>query len=166
MAATTHSRSSGSPTDRRTFGRSSAANHAPTESKAHAPPSSSPYDADAVSVWVSGLHVGSLSAAGAGDYRPGLLRLAASGPVALSGVIVGGGYSGPSMLGVFLHHDPEDFGLEPSRSPEPHVRTGLSEALISDAADDSYDLGWLPTLPQDAPEAVTALRGLLEHDPT
>ena len=34
-------------------------------------------------------------------------------PVALNGVIVGGGIreDGPGRLGVFLRHDPADFGL-------------------------------------------------------
>jgi len=74
-----------------------------------------PYDANAVAVWVQGLKVGHLSRANARRYRPGLLSLQrrCGQPVALSGVIVGGGIreDGPGRLGVFLHHDPADFGL-------------------------------------------------------
>ena len=74
-----------------------------------------PYDANAVAVWVQGLKVGHLSRANARRYRPGLLSLQRryGQPVALSGVIVGGGIreDGPGRLGVFLRHDPADFGL-------------------------------------------------------
>lgn len=74
-----------------------------------------PYDANAVAVWVQGLKVGHLSRANARRYRPGLLGLQRryGQPVALSGVIVGGGIreDGPGRLGVFLRHDPTDFGL-------------------------------------------------------
>jgi len=61
------------------------------------------------------LKVGHLSRANARRYRPGLLSLQRryGQPVALSGVIVGGGIpeDGPGQLGVFLRHDPADFGL-------------------------------------------------------
>jgi hypothetical protein len=80
-----------------------------------------PYDANAVAVWVDGLLVGRLSRADAAEYRPGLLRLAENGPVALTGVIVGGGYGGVAMLGVFLDHDPADFGLESARPLTRHL---------------------------------------------
>ena len=74
-----------------------------------------PYDANAVAVWVQGLKVGHLSRANARRCRPGLLGLQRryGQPVALSGVIVGGGIreDGPGRLGVFLRHDPTDFGL-------------------------------------------------------
>jgi hypothetical protein len=74
-----------------------------------------PHDANAVAVWVQGLKVGHLSRSNARRYRPGLLGLQDryGQPVALSGVIAGGGIreDGPGRLGVFLHHDPADFGL-------------------------------------------------------
>lgn len=73
------------------------------------------YDANAVAVWVQGLKVGHLSRADARRYRPGLLSLQRrhGQPVALNGVIAGGGIraDGPGRLGVFLRHDPADFGL-------------------------------------------------------
>lgn len=74
-----------------------------------------PYDSNAISVWIDGLKVGYLSRDDARQYRPGLLALQQKHgkPVALAGVIVGGGIrpDGPGRLGVFLRHDPADFGL-------------------------------------------------------
>jgi hypothetical protein len=74
-----------------------------------------PHDANAVAIWVQGLKVGHLSRADARRYRPGLLGLQRryGQPVALNGVIAGGGIreDGPGRLGVFLRHDPADFGL-------------------------------------------------------
>jgi hypothetical protein len=129
-----------------------------------------PYDANAVSVWVHGLKAGYLSRGDAQRYRPGLLalQLRYGMPVALAGVIVGGGIreDGPGMLGVFLRHDPADFGLgaPPSSPPAPRMRTGLSDAAATDDADDSYDLSWMSGLPADDIRAITALRQLLAHD--
>ncbi len=72
-----------------------------------------PYDPAAVAVWIDGCKVGHLSRADARWYRPGLLALdqAHGRPIALTGVIVGGGLreDGPGRLGVFLRHDPADF---------------------------------------------------------
>ena len=45
------------------------------------------------------------------------------------------------------------------------MRTGLTEALLTDAEDDSYDLSWLHRLPSDVLPAIRELRRLLEHDP-
>jgi hypothetical protein len=52
-----------------------------------------PRDANAVAVWVQGLKVGHLSRANARRYRPGLLSLQRhyGQPIALNGVIAGGG---------------------------------------------------------------------------
>jgi hypothetical protein len=81
-----------------------------------------PYDANAVSVWVQGLKVGYLSRDDARRYRPGLLALEQryGKPIALAGAIVGGGMraDGPGRLGVFLDHDPADFGLRPMAPPD------------------------------------------------
>ncbi len=74
-----------------------------------------PYDCNAISVWIDGLKAGYLSREDARRYRPGLLALEQKHgkPVALPGVIAGGGIrpDGPGRLGVFLRHDPADFGL-------------------------------------------------------
>jgi hypothetical protein len=45
------------------------------------------------------------------------------------------------------------------------MRTGLTEALLTDAEDDLYDLSWLHRLPSDVRSAIRELRRLLEHDP-
>jgi hypothetical protein len=130
-----------------------------------------PYDANAVSVWVQGLKVGYLSRDDARRYRPGLLALEHKHgkPVALSGAIVGGGIraDGPGRLGVFLDHDPADFGLRPmppSAATGSTMWSGLSDALATDEADDSYDLGWMHDLPTDDLRAIKLLRQLLERE--
>jgi hypothetical protein len=106
-----------------------------------------PYDANAVAVWIQGLKVGYLSREDARRYRPGLQALEQQHgkPIALAGVIAGGGMraDGPGRLGVFLEHDPADFGLRPMQMSPPAgsaMRTGLSDALATDDADDAYGL--------------------------
>jgi len=129
------------------------------------------YDADAVAVWIDGLQVGHLSRENAQRYRPGLLaqQEAQGMPIALAGVITGGGMrsDGPGMLGVFLRHDPEDFGLRRHPllpPPESRMRTALSDALATDAADDSYDLAWMTGLPSDDIRAIPYLRKMLAQE--
>jgi hypothetical protein len=130
-----------------------------------------PYDPDAVAVWINGLKVGHLSRENAQRYRPGLLaqQKARGVPIALAGVITGGGIrsDGPGKLGVFLQHDPEDFGLRRHPLPPPQesrMRTGLSDAFATDAADDSYDLAWMSGLPSDDVRAIPCLRDLLAQE--
>jgi hypothetical protein len=130
-----------------------------------------PYDANAVSVWVKGLKVGYLSREDARRYRPGLLALEQKHgkPIALAGAIVGGGIQadGPGRLGVFLDHDPADFGLRPvapPRSSGSAMWTGLSDAVATDEADESYDLSWMASLPVDDLRAIKMLRQLLERE--
>ncbi|MPZ26150.1 MAG: hypothetical protein GEV12_06790 [Micromonosporaceae bacterium] len=133
-----------------------------------------PHDKNAISVWISGMRVGYLSREDAAEYRNGLLALQARHRchVALGGVIAGGGMreSGPGLLGVFLDHDPRDFGLVPVTPPTPAVvlgelRTGLQQAIATDLEDDSYDLSWLADLPNDHIATIKRLRNLLQHDP-
>ena len=130
-----------------------------------------PYDANAIAVWIQGLKVGYLCREDARQYRPGLLALEQQHgkPIALAGVIAGGGMraDGPGRLGVFLEHDPADFGLRPMPASPPsgsRMRTGLSDALATDEADDSYDLSWMSDLPLDDLRAIKMLRQLLEHE--
>lgn len=125
------------------------------------------YDPNAVSVWIEGHQVGHLSRDDAARYRPGLLRLQVEHdrPIALRGVVVG-----DEILGVFLRHDPVAFGIETAPMPRVHageLRTGLSDAIATDAADDSYDLSWLSSLPLDTTQAIARLRQMLteEKDP-
>jgi hypothetical protein len=130
-----------------------------------------PYDLNAVSVWVRGRKVGYLSRDDARRYRPGLLALENKygKPIALAGAIVGGGIraDGPGRLGLFLDHDPADFGLRPPPAPRPSgssMWSGLSDALATDEADDAYDLSWINDLPTDDLRAIRMLRQLLERE--
>jgi hypothetical protein len=137
------------------------------------PETDNPYDANAVSVWVDGLMVGYLSRDDARRYRPGLLALQREHgmPIALPGVIVGGGMraDGPGRLGVFLRHDPVDFGLRPPPVAQPaqHMRTGLSEAFTTEGTGSTSHLSWMRDLPADEIRAISTLRKLLvgETDP-
>lgn len=127
------------------------------------------YDPNAVSVWIGGRKVGHLSRDNAAAYRPGLIELQSQEgrPVALAGDLVGS----DGHYGVFLRHNPEDFGVASSyRSasrPESgtQLRTGFSEAVNTDKADDSYDLEWTDTLPMDTARRIPRLRTLLKEDP-
>jgi hypothetical protein len=125
------------------------------------------YDRNAIQVVVEGRLVGYLSRSDASLYLPGLQALMAScetGYVALEGQIVGGGSRGDRIgfLGVFLDHEPADFGIATGVGGGSSLRTGLTEALATDRADDDYDLSWLTTLAADDADAVTELRALLE----
>lgn len=140
------------------------------------PEPDNPHDGNAVAVWVDGAVVGYLPREVAARYVAGLRdRMTRCGAhVALSGVVVGGGRRahGPGMLGVWLSHDPADFGVTVARTPDRvsfpgAMRTGFSEAWQTDVADDSYDLSWYGDLPTADRPAVDMLRSLLaaERDP-
>jgi hypothetical protein len=131
-------------------------------------------DPNAISVWIDGAKVGYLCRDDARAYRPGLLALEArhGARISLAALVVGGGIrqDGRGLLGVWLSHDPADFGLTaimppPAPALAGAMRTGLTEALLTDAEDDSYDLSWLHRLPSDALAAIREIRRLLEHDP-
>jgi hypothetical protein len=126
------------------------------------------YDDNAIAVWISGAQVGYLSRDDARDYRQGLEALSAVSPVALHATIVGGGHGDSlALLGVFLDHDPADFGItsESHFATSVELRTGLSQAFMTDRQDDSYDLSWYNSLPIDNRRAIARLQTLLEHDP-
>lgn len=135
------------------------------------PEPENPHDVNAIKVLIDGLLVGHLSREDAPAYLPGLRRLTMShlGGAELRGVIVGGGRRGKGIgfLGVFLDHNPADFGLPPHYTTGGTLRTGLSEAMATDHADDSYDLSWLSTLDPVPEAAVAQLRALLmdEREP-
>lgn len=140
------------------------------------PEPSNPYDPNAISVHIDGHIIGYLPRAIAAQYIAGLHQLMeeSGSYVALNGVIVGGGQyaDGQGKLGVWLDHDPADFGVERS-SARPRgsaastgsMRTGFSEAWLTDVQDDSYDLSWFDTLPDADRPAIEILRNLLRHDP-
>jgi hypothetical protein len=130
------------------------------------------HDRNAVRVLIQGLLVGYLSREDAAAYLPGLQRLIAgcdTGYVALEGVICGGGQRdhGIGFLGVFLDHDPVDFGVAPHHTTGGTLRTGLSDAIATDLDDDSYDLSWLNGLDGNDENAVAQLKALLvdEREP-
>ena len=128
------------------------------------------HDPDAVQIRIEGSLVGFLSREDAEEYRPGLLRLmdrSTNRLVALQGVVVGGGErtDGRGLLGVFLDHNPEDFGIESRRSKTSGFRTGFSEAMATDLADDSYDFSWFLELSSNDEAAIKELRCQLETDP-
>jgi hypothetical protein len=142
------------------------------------PEPTNPHDANAISVQIEGQIIGYLPRATAQEYLQGLQRLMSTrgGYVALRGVIVGGGYynDGPGRLGVWLDHDPADFAVQPASSgPVPPgyasaegvMRTGFTEAWLTDAEDDSYDLSWFNDLPEADRPAIAKLRTLLAADP-
>jgi hypothetical protein len=142
------------------------------------PQPENPHDRNAIAVCVEGEIVGYLPRQLAAAYISPLRRLmsSAGAHVALRGVIVGGGHrdDGPGRLGVWLDHDPTEFGVAPApvtparaRGAEGTMRTGFSEAWRTDLADDSYDLSWFNTLPEADRPAIALLRDLLarERDP-
>ncbi len=133
------------------------------------PEPDNPHDHNAIEVRIGGALVGYLSRHDAATYLPGLLRLMeadTSHLVALHGQIVGGGQrsDGLGFLGVFLDHDPADFGLARHHTSRGHLRTGLSDAFEADHADESYDLSWGRALSDDDPVAIRQLRTLLEGE--
>jgi hypothetical protein len=125
-------------------------------------------------VWISGCKVGHLGREDAARLRPGLLMLQRrfGQAIALAGQIVGGGSNEgrKGMLGVFLSYNSAEFGiqsqaLDVGRSPSPaSLRTGLSQAVATDEADDTYDLAWLSTLPGEPEQRLHRLRGLLRSE--
>jgi hypothetical protein len=116
------------------------------------PEPDNPYDSNAIAIHVDGLKVGHLSRNDAKRYRGGILKAMESvggAYVGLRAVIVGrGGTDGLGLLGVFLEHDPADFGL-PAGHTGP-VRTGLGDAGGSWyshlTGDDVHDIGELRRL--------------------
>jgi rubrerythrin len=129
------------------------------------PEPDNPVDPNAVMVLIEGNCVGHLSRDDAAAYLPGLQSLMAKGPVGLEGVIVGGGRrnDGIGFLGVFLDHDPQDFGLLRAGYGG-ELRTGFSEAAATDLEDDSYDLSWYHELSDDHGTAIQQLRRMLETE--
>ena len=128
------------------------------------------HDRNAVMVVVEGCIVAYLSREDAVTYGPGLQSLIVrhGTAIGLGGQIVGGGAREGrlGMLGVFLDHDPQDFGLSCEQvSYIGELRTGWTEAVATDLADDSYDLSWYDGLSGRSTSAdVVLLRRLLNHE--
>jgi hypothetical protein len=133
-------------------------------------------DRNAISVLIGGQHVGYLSRDDATEYLPGLnvlISKSTNGLVALAGWIVGRGeeQDGVGLLGVFLDHDPADFGIVETEAEHATLadlpsgygfRTGLSSARSTDLEDDSYDLSWLDGLSPSVATSIGQLRALLQ----
>ncbi|MFC5266104.1 HIRAN domain-containing protein [Kribbella qitaiheensis] len=135
-----------------------------------------PHDANAVAVYIDGHLIGYLDRSTAAQYVASVHSLMArhGSHVGLRGHVVGGGHRdhGLGFLGVWLEHDPADFGMaRAARSGGRPVaegaamRTGFSEAWLTDAEDDSYDLSWYNELPDGDRAAIAMLRDLLATDP-
>jgi hypothetical protein len=135
------------------------------------------HDSNAIAVYIGASIVGYLDRQTAALYGPALQGLMAEhdAHIGLSGVVVGGGYYNgePGRLGVWLEHDSVDFGMRPvgrSSAGRPvaatgAMRTGFSEAWLTDADDDSYDLSWYNDLPDADRPAIAMLREFLAVDP-
>ena len=128
------------------------------------PEFSNQYDANAVAVQIDGHVVGYLSRDDAEAYRPGILRIMneSNTIVALNGLVCGGGHraNGIGSLGVFLDHDPADFGVtgshtvsDPGHFHHESLRTGFSEA--------GGDMSWLERLPEADRPAIKNLREMI-----
>lgn len=131
------------------------------------PDPENPYDANAIEVLIDGQLVGFLSRVDAVSYRPGLLKLISESPtplIALHAVVVGGGQraDGLGHLGVFLDHDPADFGLSRHHVSHGHLRTGVSEAMETELADGTHPLSWFGRLAKDDRAAIDELSTLLK----
>jgi hypothetical protein len=130
------------------------------------PDPENPVDKNALTVLVDGMCVGFLSRQDAVRYRLGLLKLMGASPthlIALHGVVVGGGprADGLGFLGVFLDHDPVDFGLPADHVSHGHLRTGLHEAMQDELADGDHSLSWFGRLASDDGLASSELSELL-----
>jgi hypothetical protein len=75
---------------------------------------------------------------------------------------------------IWLEHDPGDFGIRSTSlgsappgyaNADGVMRTGFTEAWLTDAEDDSYDLSWFNDLPLADRPAIAKLRELLASDP-
>lgn len=115
------------------------------------PEPENPYDKNAIKVVIDGLQVGHLSRTDAPRYRPGILKLmddAGGALVGLRAEIVGRGDDDRDLLGVFLEHDPADFGFRVARV----FGTGKGEV----------ELSWDGALNGETLHDISTVRRLLE----
>jgi hypothetical protein len=111
------------------------------------------FDRNAIAVLLPTGKAGYLSRDDAQNYLPGLRTLMAThkSPIALRCIIVGGGYADgyAKSLGVWLSHDPTDFGL---KAEPPPVRTGQAHSGVPT---------WRDGLPEDSIKRIAYLRKVL-----
>lgn len=124
------------------------------------PEPENPYDSNAVSVWVAGVKVGHLSRSDAELYQMSVARLMRQEgkPIAVAGSIHGGEPGKPSF-GVFLRHDPEDFGV---RRRNAYREEAASEGSVDTGTSHVSHTSWYEGLPNDPVRSIKTLRGLLE----
>jgi hypothetical protein len=129
------------------------------------------YDPNAIGVWIQGLQVGFIAKELAREIIDDLHALIESNAgkyIGLRGVVAGGGErdDGPGMLGVFLEFPADKFGLGVQKSPKTEsgsftMSTGETDAFVTDAQDDSYDLSWMNDLSGDPSKRIIGLKAVL-----
>lgn len=139
------------------------------------PEPSNLYDPNAIGVWVQGLQVGFIAKELAREIIDDLLALMEANPgnyIGLRGVVAGGGErdDGPGMLGVFLEFPADKFGLGIQKSAKSDsgsftMSTGETDAFVTDAQDDTYDLSWMNELSGDPSKRIIGLKDVLEKNP-
>lgn len=132
------------------------------------------YDPNAIGVWIQGSQVGFIAKELAREIIDDLHTLMDSNPgsyIGLRGVVAGGGEreDGPGMLGVFLEFPADQFGLSIKKSPKSDsgsftMSTGQTDAFVTDAQDDSYDLSWMNELSGDPSKRIVGLKDVLEKN--
>jgi len=135
------------------------------------PEPSNEYDPNAIGVWIQELQVGFLAKELAREIIDDLHILMEANPgkyIGLRGVIAGGGErnDGPGMLGVFLEFPADQFGLVSKSSTKSEsesftMNTGETDAFVTDAQDDSYDLSWMNALSLDPSKRILGLKDVL-----
>lgn len=114
------------------------------------------FDTNAIAVVLSTGKAGYLSREDATRYLPGLHALMAhhGTAIAVRCTIIGGGYNGTQArsLGVWLDHDPNDFGAPTAKPATPTVRTGETAAGARN---------WESRLPDDSIKRIAHVRKLL-----
>jgi hypothetical protein len=134
------------------------------------PEPTNPVDRNAIRILIDDNPVGYLAREDARVYIAGLHSLISGCPtgcVGVRGVIAGGGQGDgrSGFLGVFLDHNPGDFGVQHHfTAMHGELRTGYSQARATDLADDSYDLSWGDTLSADDWTAAGQIEQLLQEE--
>jgi hypothetical protein len=132
------------------------------------------YDPNAIGVWIQGLQVGFIAKELAREIIDDLHILIEANPgsyIGLRGVVAGGGQrdDGPGMLGVFLEFPADKFGLAAKKSSKVEsgkftMSTGETDAFVTDAQDDTYDLSWMNELSGDPTKRIVGLKEVLEKN--
>lgn len=132
------------------------------------------YDPNAIGVWIQGLQVGFIAKELAREIIDDVHILMESNHgthIGLRGVVAGGGErdDGPGMLGVFLEFPADKFGIGIQKPTESDsgtftMSTGETDAFVTDAQDDTYDLSWMNELSGDPSKRIVGLKEVLEKN--